>query len=65
VCHGSTGQGGAGPRLTGNARAGNEANVRSVVRFGRGVMPGFGATLTEPEIEVLVRWVGQELAAPR
>ncbi len=65
TCHGSTGQGGVGPRLTGNARAGNEANVRSVVRFGRGVMPGFGATLTEPEIEVLVRWVGQELAAPR
>ncbi len=65
TCHGSTGQGGVGPRLTGNARAGNEANVRSVVRFGRGVMPGFGATLAEPEIEVLVRWVGQELAAPR
>jgi mono/diheme cytochrome c family protein len=65
VCHGSTGQGGVGPRLTGNARAGNEANVRSLVRFGRGVMPGFGATLAEPEIEVLVRWVGQELAAPR
>ena len=65
VCHGSTGQGGVGPRLTGNARAGNEANVRSVIRFGRGVMPGFGATLAEPEIDVLVRWVGQELAAPR
>ncbi len=65
ICHGSAGQGGAGPRLTGNARAGNEANVRSIVRFGRGAMPGFGATLAEPEIDVLVRWVGQELAAPR
>jgi mono/diheme cytochrome c family protein/cytochrome c-type biogenesis protein CcmH/NrfG len=65
VCHGSTGQGGAGPNLVGNTRAGNEANVRSLVRFGRGVMPGFGAILAEAEIEVLVRWVGQELAAPR
>jgi mono/diheme cytochrome c family protein/cytochrome c-type biogenesis protein CcmH/NrfG len=65
VCHGSTGRGGAGPNLVGNARAGNEANVRSLVRFGRGVMPGFGAILAEAEIEVLVRWVGQELAAPR
>jgi mono/diheme cytochrome c family protein len=65
TCHGSAGQGGAGPRLVNNARAGNEANVRSVIRFGRGVMPGFGATLAEAEIEVLVRWVGQELAAPR
>jgi len=35
------------------------------VRFGRGVMPGFGALLADAEIEVLVRWVGQELAAPR
>lgn len=65
VCHGSTGLGGAGPALVGNARAANEANVRSLVRFGRGVMPGFGALLADAEIEVLVRWVGQELAAPR
>jgi mono/diheme cytochrome c family protein len=65
VCHGSSGQGGTGPRLTDNARAANEANVRSLVTFGRGIMPGFGATLADAEIEVLVRWVGQELAAPR
>jgi len=65
VCHGATGLGGAGPALVGNARAANEGNVRSLVRFGRGVMPGFGAVLGESEIEVLVRWVGQELAAPR
>lgn len=65
VCHGVTGQGGAGPRLAGNARAGNEANVRSAIRFGRGIMPGFGARLSEPEIDVLVRWTGQELASPR
>ncbi|MBW6455070.1 MAG: c-type cytochrome [Trueperaceae bacterium] len=65
VCHGAQGQGGTGVRLAGNARAANEANVRSTVRFGRGIMPGFGALLSEAEIEVLVRWVGQELATPR
>jgi len=65
VCHGAQGQGGTGVRLAGNARAANEANARSVIRFGRGIMPGFGALLSEAEIEVLVRWVGQELATPR
>jgi mono/diheme cytochrome c family protein len=65
LCHGSTGQGGSGPRLVGNLRAANEANVRSLIRFGRGLMPGFGARLEDPEIEVLVSWVGQNLATPR
>ena len=65
ICHGAEGQGGTGVRLAGNARAANESNVRSVLRFGRGIMPGFGALLSEAEIELLVRWVGLELAAPR
>jgi mono/diheme cytochrome c family protein/cytochrome c-type biogenesis protein CcmH/NrfG len=65
ICHGAEGQGGTGVRLAGNARAANEANTRSSIRFGRGIMPGFGALLSEAEIEVLVRWVGQELATPR
>lgn len=65
ICHGSAGQGGVGPRLAGNARAGNEGNLRSMIRFGRGAMPGFGAVLAEDEVEVLVQWVGQELATPR
>lgn len=65
VCHGAQGQGGTGVRLAGNTRAANEANARSTIRFGRGIMPGFGALLSEAEIEVLVRWVGQELATPR
>lgn len=65
VCHGAQGQGGTGVRLAGNTRAANEANTRSTIRFGRGIMPGFGALLSEAEIEVLVRWVGQELATPR
>ncbi|MDF1521440.1 MAG: c-type cytochrome [Trueperaceae bacterium] len=65
LCHGSAGQGGVGPRLTGNARARDEGNVRSLVRFGRGAMPGFGAVLSEDQVEVLAQWVGQELATPR
>jgi mono/diheme cytochrome c family protein len=65
LCHGSAGQGGSGPRLIGNQRAANEANVRSLIRFGRGLMPGFSARLADAEIEVLVLWVGQNLATPR
>ncbi len=65
VCHGAEGDGGAGPRLRGNARANQPTNVRSLIRFGRGMMPGFGAQLSETEIELLLRWVGQELATTR
>lgn len=65
VCHGVEGDGGAGPRLRGNARANQPTNVRSLIRFGRGMMPGFGAQLSETEIELLLRWVGQELATTR
>jgi mono/diheme cytochrome c family protein len=66
VCHGAEGEGGmGGPRLAGNRRAGQETNVRSAITFGRGIMPGFGALLERDEIEVLVRWLGSELATPR
>lgn len=65
ACHGVEGQGGAGPRLQGNARANQPANVRSLIRFGRGMMPGFSAVLSETEIELLLSWVGQELATTR
>lgn len=57
VCHGVAGQGGNGPRLVGNARARNEANVRDAVQFGRGMMPGFGAQLSEAELEAVSRYV--------
>jgi mono/diheme cytochrome c family protein len=62
VCHGAAGQGGAGPALVGNPRAQDPANVASVVRFGRGSMPGFGAVLREGELELLVDWVTQDLS---
>jgi mono/diheme cytochrome c family protein/cytochrome c-type biogenesis protein CcmH/NrfG len=65
VCHGALGEGGAGVRLLDNPRAGDAVNVRTVIRGGRGIMPGFASVLAPDEIEVLVRWVGTTLANPR
>ena len=65
LCHGVQAQGGSGPRLAGNARAAQQANVRSAITFGRGIMPGFGAILSDAEIEVLVSWLATDVAAPR
>ncbi|CAN5841014.1 hypothetical protein BH23DEI1_BH23DEI1_01340 [soil metagenome] len=64
-CHGVEGGGGMGPRLAGNARAAQAANVRSAITFGRGMMPGFGAVLESEEIDVLVLWLANEMASPR
>lgn len=65
LCHGIEAQGGSGPRLAGNTRAGQEANVRSAITFGRGIMPGFGAILSDAEIELIVRWLAVDVATPR
>jgi len=65
MCHGVQAQGGSGPRLAGNSRAANEANVRSAIAFGRGIMPGYSAILSEAEIEALVRWLAVDVATPR
>ena len=51
------GQGGSGPTLAGSARARNEANVADAVRYGRGMMPGFGARLSEDELAAIVGYV--------
>ena len=56
-CHGPTGAGGMGVALAGNARAANAANVRDAVTFGRGMMPGFGATLSPEELDAVVEHV--------
>ncbi len=56
-CHGAQGAGGAGPRLAGNPAAGRPANVESLIRFGRGMMPGFAATLDDEQVETLRDWV--------
>lgn len=57
-CHGPQGGGGrGGPRLDGNRNAGRPNNVTSVIRFGRGTMPGYAATLSDDEIEALSAYV--------
>ncbi len=56
-CHGPTGAGGVGVALAGNARAAEVANVRDAVTFGRGMMPGFGATLSQEELDAVVDYV--------
>lgn len=65
LCHGVQAQGGSGPRLAGNPRAAQQANVRSAITFGRGIMPGFGAVLADAEIEALIRWLADDVATPR
>jgi mono/diheme cytochrome c family protein/tetratricopeptide (TPR) repeat protein len=62
ACHGVNGEGGSGPALVGNARAADEANVQNIITYGRGLMPGFSATLTPEQIEVLTQFVTRELA---
>lgn len=57
VCHGPRGGGGVGPRLAGNGNAGRPANVESLIRFGRGMMPGFTGRLDDEQIETLRDWV--------
>ena len=61
-CHGNNGQGGAGPRLAGSQSAMNEANVRNIIQYGRGLMPGFIAQLEEDDLESVVQYVINELA---
>ena len=56
-CHGVQGQGGTGPTLAGNRNAARAENVRSVIQYGRGSMPGFGATLSEEQLTVLTDYV--------
>jgi tetratricopeptide (TPR) repeat protein len=56
-CHGASGEGGLGGALAGNPRAADEANVRDAVTFGRGMMPGFGATLQAEELQAVVAHV--------
>lgn len=64
-CHGPTGLGGIGTRLAGNPRAANESNVLSAIRFGRGSMPAFQATLTADEIAAVTEYVRQDIAGSR
>ena len=62
VCHGPAGQGGIGPALVANPRAMDTANVRSLIQYGRGTMPGFIASLTEEQIDLLIDYVVNSLS---
>ena len=62
TCHGATGQGGSAPPLAGNRNAERQANVLEIIRFGRGLMPGFGPTLGDDEIERVADFVVTTLA---
>lgn len=62
TCHGAAGQGGSGPTLAGNRRAADAANVEDAIRYGRGLMPGFGAELSDAQVASLVDYVTTVLA---
>lgn len=62
VCHSANGEGGAGPRLIGNSRAADVKNVENLVKYGRGIMPGFLATLSEEQRALVVDYVTTELS---
>jgi tetratricopeptide (TPR) repeat protein len=64
LCHGSEGQGISAPRLAGNRRAADQANVRNIIQYGRGLMPGFGVRLSEAELELLTLYVTGVIATP-
>ncbi len=62
ACHGAMGEGGSGPAVAGNAKAADAANVQNIITYGRGMMPGFSATLSPEQIEAVAQYVTQELA---
>jgi len=59
ACHGDNGQGGVGPQLGGGAVVESLPDVedhRTVVREGRRGMPSFEGTLSDEEINAVVRY---------
>lgn len=56
-CHGVQGGGGSGPALAGNPATGRPANVEDLIRYGRGLMPGFQAQFDDAQITTLRDWV--------
>ena len=62
ACHGAQGQGGSGPALAGNRNALREANVRNIIEYGRGMMPGYGAQFSEMQLSELTDYVVDVLA---
>lgn len=62
TCHGAQGAGGSGPRLAGNPSVGRARHVASIIRDGRGMMPGFRAQLSDEEIDTLTGWLVEAFA---
>jgi mono/diheme cytochrome c family protein len=63
-CHGGSGGGGAGPRLSGGnvVRRYPDAEAQAeVVRNGRGAMPPFRNVLSDDEIDAVVRFTREVL----
>jgi quinohemoprotein ethanol dehydrogenase len=62
-CHGVEGTGGhVGPDLQKSSVAEDLAKVEKQVRNGGGAMPAFGDVLSDEEIDVLSRYVVEEIA---
>ena len=63
-CHGNAGGGGRGPRISGGRLADkfpDVADQRLIVAEGRNAMPGFGAKLTEEELDAILRYTREVL----
>ena len=54
TCHGADGSGSFGPALLGKGHKYTYENHRTLIERGRRSMPGFGASLTDREIEAVV-----------
>jgi mono/diheme cytochrome c family protein len=63
-CHGSGGGGGTGPRLAGKVLEDypDAADQAVVIADGRQSMPAFGGTLSDEEIEAVVRYTREVLS---
>ncbi len=63
-CHGAEGQGGRGKQLNGGnvlLAYPTQASQIEFVSNGKGVMPAFGNTLTDAELEAVVRYTREVL----
>ena len=63
-CHGSSGGGGTGPKLSGGeavAKYPDIADEIAVVADGRNAMPSFAGGLSEAELEAVVRYTREVL----
>ena len=63
-CHGGAGGGGAGPGLQGpwpEDRSPDAAAMFGVIHDGRGAMPRFGTSLSDDEIDAIVRYIREVL----